>query len=53
MIKKTRVPSYQSIMPSVVYALKELGGKASSRQVLYKILLDLDIALSDIKKAKK
>ena len=52
MKKKSIIPSYQSIMPNVIYAIKSLDGSASSRQVLYKVLLDLDIALSDIKKAK-
>lgn len=52
MRRKNVVPSYQAIMPHVVYALKSLDGKASNNQVLYKVLLDLDIKPTRLKEAR-
>ena len=52
MRKKSAVPCYQSIMPNVVYALKELGGKETNSRVLYKVMLDLDISPSFFKQAR-
>ncbi len=52
MRKKSIVPCYQSIMPNVVFALKELGGTETYSRVLYKVLFDLDISPSSFKQAR-
>lgn len=52
MRKKSRVPCYQSIMPNVALALKELGGKDTNSRVLYKVLFDLDISPGSFKQAR-
>lgn len=50
---KIVVPSWQKMMPSAVQALNELGGIASYSQVLYKVLLNLDLPIKGFEKAEK